>query len=112
MIALAASACQSRTTTTEVTVLSPQTGLVMNKDAPVTLLGSEAGKAVGVGRVVSTAAVSGGKTIVHLAIDSSQLHLIPANVLAKITAPTGVQLILPANPAPERLKAGAVLDAQ
>jgi hypothetical protein len=112
MIALAASACQSRTATTEVTALSPQAHLVMNKDAPVTLLGSEAGKEVGVGRVVSTVAASGGKTVVHLAIDSSQLHLIPANVLTKITAPTAVQLIIPANPAPERLKAGQVLAAQ
>jgi phospholipid/cholesterol/gamma-HCH transport system substrate-binding protein len=111
MIALAASACQSRTATTAVTALSLQADLVMNKDAPVTLLGSEAGKEVRVGRVVSTE-VSGGKTAVHLAIDSSQLHLIPANVLTKITPPTAVQLIIPPNPAPERLKAGQVLDAQ
>ena len=112
VITLATSGCHSSVATTEVTVLSPQAHLVMNKDAPVTLLGSEAGKAVTVGRVVSTVEASGGKTGVHLAIDSSQLHLIPANVLAKITPPTAVQLILPANPAPERLQAGRLLDAQ
>jgi phospholipid/cholesterol/gamma-HCH transport system substrate-binding protein len=113
IIALAVSACQSSlTATTAVTVLSPQDGLVMNKDAPVTLLGSEAGKVVEVGKVASTEALPSGQTKVHLAIDSSQLHLIPANVLVKITAPTAVQLIVPAAPASQRLQPGRVLNAQ
>jgi phospholipid/cholesterol/gamma-HCH transport system substrate-binding protein len=110
IIVLAVGACQvSFTPTTPVTLLSPQAGLVMNKDAPVTLLGSEVGKPVEVGKVASTKARPNGQTELDLAIDSSQLHLIPANVLGKITAPTAVQLIVPARPAPQRLQAGQVL---
>lgn len=112
IIALAIGACRSFTATTAVTVLSPQAGLVMNKDAPVTLVGSEVGKAIEVGRVASTEAPPNGQTKLHLAIDSSQLHLIPSNVLAKITPPTAVQLIVPAFPSPQRLQPGQVLDAQ
>ena len=113
IIVLAVGACLSSfTATTAVTVLSPQAGLVMNRDAPVTLLGSEVGKVVEVGKVASTEALPNGQTKVHLAIDPSQLHLIPVNVLVKITAPTAVQLIVPAHPAPQRLQAGQVLSAQ
>jgi ABC-type transporter Mla subunit MlaD len=113
IIALAVGACQGGfTATTTVTVVSPQAGLVMNKNAPVTLLGSEVGKVIEVGKVVSIAAQTNGQTRLRLAIDSSQLHLIPANVLVKITTPTAVQLIVPAVPSSQRLKAGALLQAQ
>lgn len=64
------------------------------------------------GKVASTEALPNGQTNLHLAIESSQLHQIPANVLVKITMPTAVQLIVPANPAPQRLHAGQVLNAQ
>ena len=70
------------------------------------------GKAIEVGRVASTEAPPSGHTMLNLAIDTSQLHLIPANVLAKITKPTAVQLIVPALPSPQRLKPGAVVEAQ
>ncbi|MDT5347375.1 MAG: phospholipid/cholesterol/gamma-HCH transport system substrate-binding protein [Mycobacterium sp.] len=113
IIALAVGACQgSFTATTPVTVVSSQAGLVMNKNAPVTLLGSEAGKVIEVGKVASIKALPNGQTGLHLAIDSSQLHLIPANVLVKITTPTAVQLIVPAMPSSQRLQADRVLDAQ
>lgn len=52
LIALAGSACQGSTPSTLVTVLWPQAGLVMNKHAPVTLPGSDAGKEVEVGKVI------------------------------------------------------------
>ncbi len=64
------------------------------------------------GKVASTEALPNGQTNLHLAIESSQLHQIPANVLVKITMPTAVQLIVPANPAPQRLHAGQLLNAQ
>jgi phospholipid/cholesterol/gamma-HCH transport system substrate-binding protein len=112
IIALAVSACSFKATTA-VTVLSPQAGVVMNKDAPVTLVGSsEVGKVIQVGEIVSTEALPNGQTKLHLAIDSSQLRYIPANVLVKITVPTAVQLIVPAHPMPQRLGAGQVLNAQ
>jgi ABC-type transporter Mla subunit MlaD len=115
IIGLAVGACQSSSTSTAavtVYVLSPQAGLVMNKDAPVTLLGSEVGKPVEVGKVASTKARPSGQTELDVAIDSSQLHLIPVNVLVKITEPTAVQLIVPAHPAPQRLHAGVAIIAQ
>jgi phospholipid/cholesterol/gamma-HCH transport system substrate-binding protein len=116
LVALAVGACRDIrdkfTDTTPVTVVSPQAGLVMNQNAPVTLLGSEAGKAIEVGKVASVEARPNGQTGLRLAIDSSQLHLIPANVLAKITAPTTVQLIVPAMPSPQRLRAGQLIQAQ
>jgi len=114
VIALAVGACQSGLTpTTAVTVMSAQAGaLAMNKDAPVTLLGSEVGKAVEVGKVVSTEALPNGQINLHLAIDSSQLHLIPENVLVKVRPPTAVQMLVPARPVPVRLHGGQVLGDQ
>lgn len=113
LVALGVGACHRNfIDTTPVTVVSSQAGLVMNKNAPVTLLGSEAGKPVEVGKVVSVEAVSERQTGLHLEIETSQVHLIPSNVLAKITAPTAVQLIVPAMPSPQRLRAGQLIQAQ
>ncbi|MEB3980054.1 MCE family protein [Mycobacterium sp. 663a-19] len=94
-----------------VTVLSQRAGLVMNPGAKVKLHG------VQVGRVVSIEDLPNGQAALHLAMDPSQLHLIPANVLVDITAPTVfgakfVQLAAPDNPSPQRLRAGQVLDAK
>ena len=82
----------SFTPTAPVTVLSPRAGLVMNKDARVTMRGVE------VGKVASIDALPNGQAALHLAMDVSQLHLIPANVLVEIAPPTAfgakyVQLI-------------------
>jgi phospholipid/cholesterol/gamma-HCH transport system substrate-binding protein len=113
LLAPGVSACHRNfTATTPVTVVSSQAGLVMNKDAPVTLLGSEAGRAIEVGKVVSVEAVSNRQTGLHLEIESSQVHNVPSNVLAKVTAPTAVQLIVPAMPSPQRLRAGQLIQAQ
>jgi phospholipid/cholesterol/gamma-HCH transport system substrate-binding protein len=112
IIALAVGACQgSFTPTTPVTVLSSQARLTMNKNAPVMLY--EYGKSPHeVGKVASVEALPNGQAALHLAIDSSQLHLIPANVLVKIAPPTAVHLIFPAEPSPQPLRAGQVLNAQ
>ena len=101
----------SFTPTAPVTVLSPRAGLVMNKDARVTMRGVE------VGKVASIEALPNGQAALHLAMDASQLHLIPANVLVEIAPPTVfgakyVQLIPPAEPSPQPMHAGQVLDSQ
>ncbi|HME77131.1 MAG TPA: MCE family protein [Mycobacterium sp.] len=112
IIALAVGAFRgSFTPTAPVTVLSPRAGLVMNTNARVTMRGVE------VGKVASIDALPDGQAALHLAMDPSQLHLIPANVLVEITSPTVfgakyVQLMPPANPAPQPIHAGQVLDAQ
>ena len=72
----------SFTTSEPVTVLSPRAGLVMNPDAKVEMRG------VQVGRVDSIESRPNGQAVLHLAMYPSQMHLIPANVLVNITAPT------------------------
>jgi phospholipid/cholesterol/gamma-HCH transport system substrate-binding protein len=101
----------SFTPTAPVTVLSSRAGLVMNKDARVTMRGVE------VGRVASIDVLPNGQTALHLAMDPSQLHLIPANVLVEIAPPTAfgakyVQFMPPAEPSPQPIHAGQVLDAR
>ena len=101
----------SFTPTAPVTVLSSRAGLVMNKDARVTMRG------IDVGKVASIDALPNGQAALHLAMDPSQLHLIPANVLVEFAPPTAfgakyVQLMPPAEPSPQPMHAGEVLDAQ
>ena len=91
----------SFTPTVPVTVLSPRAGLVMNPEAKVELRG------VQVGKVASIQSLPGGQAAIHLAMDPSQLHFIPANVLVDIAATTVfgskfVQLVAPAQPSPRR----------
>ncbi len=99
------------TASAPVTVLSPRAGLVMNPDAKVKL------REVQVGRVSSIEELPDGQAALHLAIDPSKLRLIPANVLVDIASTTVfgakfVQLIPPADPSPQKLRAGQVLDAK
>jgi phospholipid/cholesterol/gamma-HCH transport system substrate-binding protein len=99
------------TTSVPVTIISQRAGLVMNPDARVKMRG------VQVGKVASIQEMSDGRAALHLAMDPSQLHLIPANVLVDIASTTVfgakfVQLVAPANPSPEPLAPGAVLDAK
>ena len=94
-----------------VTVVSPRAGLVMNPDAKVKMRG------VQVGKVASIESRPNGQAALHLAMDPSQLHLIPANVLVDITSTTVfgakfVELVPPADPSPQRLRAGQVLDSK
>jgi phospholipid/cholesterol/gamma-HCH transport system substrate-binding protein len=101
----------SFTESTPVTVLSPRAGLVMNPDAKVEMRG------VQVGKVDSIESRPNGQAVLHLAMHPSDMHLIPANVLVDITAPTVfgakfVELVPPAEPSAQSLHAGQVLDSQ
>jgi phospholipid/cholesterol/gamma-HCH transport system substrate-binding protein len=101
----------SFTKTVAVTVLSPRAGLVMNPDAKVKMRG------VQVGKVQSIEVLPNGQAALHLAMDPSQLHLIPANVGVDITSSTVfgakyVQLESPKDPAQQSIQPGQVLSGQ
>lgn len=101
----------SFTETVPVTVISDRTGLVMNADAKVKIRG------VQVGKVASIEQRPNGVAALHLAMDPSQLHLIPANVRADIASSTVfgakfVQLAEPKDPSQKRMFAGQVLEGQ
>jgi phospholipid/cholesterol/gamma-HCH transport system substrate-binding protein len=101
----------SFTQSVPVTVLSSRAGLVMNVDAKVKMRG------VQVGKVDSIESRPNGQAVLHLAMYPSDLHLIPANVLVDITAPTVfgakfIDLVTPAEPSARSLHAGQVLDSQ
>jgi virulence factor Mce-like protein len=92
-----------------VTVVSSRAGLVMNPGAKVTLHGAE------VGRVESIAVNSDGHAVLDLAMDPTQLAIIPANVQVDIASPTvfgakSVHLVPPTDPSPKTMYAGQVLD--
>ncbi|KUI25126.1 MCE-family protein [Mycobacterium sp. IS-1742] len=93
-----------------VTVVSDRVGLVMSPDAKVKLHGAQ------VGRVAAIEALPDGRAAIRLAMDPSQLGIIPSNVLVDIGSTTvfgskAVELVPPADPSPEPLRAGQVLDA-
>lgn len=100
----------SFTKTVPVTVLSQRAGLVMNADAKVKLHGAL------VGSVQSVQSLPGGRAELLLAMDPSYMDLIPANVNVDIASSTVfgskyVELVPPADPSPQALRAGQVLDA-
>lgn len=93
-----------------ITILSPRAGLVMNPKAKVKLLGIQ------VGTVASIEERPNGQAALHLAMDPSQLHHIPANIGVDIASTTVfgnkfVQLRMPTQPVEQRLRPGQVLDA-
>src|SRR6202051_1117895 len=99
------------TSSVPITIMSDRAGLVMNPDARVKMRG------VQVGKVSSIQEMPDGRAAVHLAMDPSQLHLIPSNVLVDIASTTVfgakfVQLVPPDHPSAEPLAAGAVLDSK
>jgi virulence factor Mce-like protein len=101
----------SFTESVPVTVLSPRAGLVMNVDAKVKMRG------VQVGKVDAIESRPNGQAVLHLAMYPSNMHMIPANVLVDITAPTVfgakfVELVAPAKPSAQALHANQVLDSQ
>ncbi|WP_193047056.1 MCE family protein [Mycolicibacterium baixiangningiae] len=101
----------SFTKTIPVTVLSDRAGLVMNPDAKVRMRGVE------VGKVSSIEERPDGQAALHLAMDPSQLRLIPSNVGVDIASSTVfgakfVELNAPADPSPETLRAGQVLQGE
>ena len=96
--------------TVPVTVLSPRAGLVMYHDAKVKLRG------VQVGRVASIDYLPDGQAAIHLALDSSQLQYIPANVAVDIASTTVfgakfVELVAPLHPSANTMYSGQILDA-
>ncbi|WP_396905519.1 MCE family protein [Mycolicibacterium phlei] len=97
--------------TVPVTVIAERAGLVMNPDAKVKMRG------VQVGQVKSIEERPDGTAALHLAMDQDALRLIPANVTADITSSTVfgskfVKLEAPADPSPERLRPGQVIQNQ
>ncbi len=101
----------SFTKTVPVTVISQRAGLVMNPDAKVKMRG------VQVGKVSSIESLPNGQAAIHLAMDPSQLHFIPANVLVDIASSTvfgakSVELVPPAEPSAQRLHSGQTLQGQ
>jgi phospholipid/cholesterol/gamma-HCH transport system substrate-binding protein len=101
----------SFTETVPVTVISDRAGLVMNPDAKVKMSGVE------VGKVSSIEARPDGTAELHLAMDPSQLHLIPSNVGVDITSSTVfgakfVQFEAPQAPSSEKLHEGQMIQGQ
>ena len=101
----------SFTSTVPVTVISQRAGLVMNPDAKVKMRG------VQVGKVDSIQSLPSGQAAIHLAMDPSQLHFIPGNVLVNIASSTvfgakSVELVPPDQPSAQRLRAGQTLQGQ
>ena len=97
--------------TIPVTVISDRAGLVMNPDAKVKMRG------VQVGQVSSIEDRPDGTAALHLAMEKSQLHLIPSNVNVDITSTTVfgskfVQFLPPEAPSPEKLRSGQVIQSQ
>ncbi len=94
-----------------VTVVSPRAGLVMNPEAKVKMRGVE------VGKVASIDVRPNGQAVLHLAMQPSQMHFIPANVLVDIASTTAfgakfVELLPPAEPSPQPLRGGQVLEGK
>lgn len=97
------------TPTDTVTVTSPRAGLVMEKDAKVKYRGIQIGK-------VKDIAYAGNEAQLTLAIDSGQLHYIPANAAVHIAGNTifgakSVEFVEPAQPSGSSLRAGAHVQA-
>jgi phospholipid/cholesterol/gamma-HCH transport system substrate-binding protein len=101
----------SFTETVPVTVISQRAGLVMNPDAKVKMRG------VQVGKVASIDSLPNGEAAIHLAMDPSQLHFIPGNVLVDIASSTvfgakSIELVAPDQPSAQRLRGGQTLQGQ
>jgi phospholipid/cholesterol/gamma-HCH transport system substrate-binding protein len=98
------------TDTVPVTVVSPRAGLVMNPDAAVKMRGVE------VGKVASIDVRPNGEAVLHLAMQPSQMPLIPHNVLVDIASTTvfGAKFVelLPPDKPEGQLQPKQVLDGQ
>ncbi|QUR69943.1 MCE family protein [Mycobacterium spongiae] len=109
VVALAATLFQGGfTESVPVTVVSPRAGLVLNPDAKVKMRG------VQVGKVDSIELLPNGQAALHLAMDPSQMRLIPSNVLVDIASTTVfgakyVELVPPDAPSEQHLQPQAVL---
>jgi phospholipid/cholesterol/gamma-HCH transport system substrate-binding protein len=93
-----------------VTLKSERAGLVLETNAKVMLRGVQVGRVSEIGSGRNEASLK-------LEIDPDQIHYIPANVGAQISATTAfgakfVELEYPSDPSPARLAAGAVLHSK
>jgi virulence factor Mce-like protein len=101
----------SFTETIPVTVISDRAGLVMNPDGKVKM------RDIQVGKVASIESLPNGQAALHLAMDPSQMHLIPSNVSVDIASSTvfgakSVELESPPDPSPDPLSAGQTVKAE
>jgi phospholipid/cholesterol/gamma-HCH transport system substrate-binding protein len=109
VVALAIGLFQGRfTESAAITIISERAGLVMNPDAKVKMRG------VQVGKVDSISTRSDGTAEIQLAMDPSQLELIPANVRVDVTSSTVfgakfVQLTPPVDPSAQTMRPGQVI---
>lgn len=95
--------------TVPVTVISDRAGLVMNPDAKVKM------NDIQVGTVSAIEQRPDGTAALHLALDRSTLHLIPADVRVGVASSTVfgakfVEFVAPPNPSADPLRAGQVID--
>ena len=100
----------SLTSYVPVTLTSDRSGLVMEPGAKVKLRGVQVGVVGGLGH-------DGRLVSLQLKLEPNQLKYIPANIEAQIKANTAfgakyVDLVLPADPSPRRLAAGAVVHSR
>lgn len=98
---------------TDLTLISPRAGLVVDPGSKVTLNGVEIGR---VGEIAATSIAGTPHARLTLQVEPRYLHLIPANVGADINASTVfgnkyIALRSPENPSPQRISAGAEITA-
>ena len=97
--------------TVPITVISDRAGLVMNPDAKVKM------NDIQVGSVAAIDQRPDGSAALHLAMNRSELHLIPSNVKVDIASSTVfgakfVQLTPPTDPSPVSMRAGQVIEGE
>ena len=97
----------------KLTMMSDRAGLSMDPGAKVTYNGVEIGRVVGVDEV---SVGDTPKAKITLDVNPKYIHLIPANVDAKINATTVfgnkyISFTSPKDPSPQRIKSSDVIDA-
>ncbi|HEY9267787.1 MAG TPA: MCE family protein [Mycobacterium sp.] len=102
-------------TTTELTLLSPRAGLVVEPGAKVTFNGVEIGRVARIAEVSDDTAARAPAARLTLDVDPDHLRLIPANVVAEIRASTVfgnkyVSFTSPEHPVPQRLSSTEPVD--
>lgn len=100
-------------TRTDLTLISPRAGLVVDPGSKVTLNGVEIGR---VGDITATSIAGTPHARLTLHVDPRYLHLIPANVSADINASTVfgnkyIALRSSENPSPQRISSGSEITA-
>lgn len=99
--------------TTQLTVLSPRAGLVVDPGSKVTYNGVEIGKVAGIDHVDIDGT---GKAKLTLNVEPRYLDFIPRNVVADVRATTVfgnkyISFSSPKDPSPQRITSGDVIDA-